>query len=661
MKQFILVLLLICNSITNADEGTKIKSKVIEAAVFKNRAMVTREAEIDLSIGKHKIIFSDLTTNIEDASVRVSANNDASIKILDVHVERRFTTEIQQTDAKDMQKQIDSLNRLMQDAYDQTDILNSKKEFVESLKAQSLTVYNQKILMNISSTKNWNEMLNFVDTNLNEIFTNLRKENLKKENLKNQITALANEINKNQGSKRQNYKEIIVNVETKEKGKVKLNPSYIVQNASWYPIYDSRVNSQSKNIEFYYYGMIQQSTGEDWTNINLTLSTAEPLSVKTLPELDRWFLNTNQLPIKTDNNQRMGAMNSQFQVSYDQNWGIPAGKGTITGYITDAATGDPLIGANILIEGTNIGSAADIDGKFYLANVPKGYKNMRVNYAGYQPMKIKIEVAEKYIANIDVPLNASPISVDEIIVTAEKFYEEKSTNAIKVISSDEIQPLPTRDKRPTYTNVYAKELSTVFDVPYKSNIPSDNSPHKVTIAIEDLPIKFEYTSIPKIQQSVYLKGKVTNNKTYPLLEGELNIFVDNDFINRTYLNTVVPTDTLEMDLGIDERINAERILVNRYQESTGLLSGGKRIIYEYEIKITNNRTTEEKILLFDQIPIAMNEDIKIELITPAIEEKDLRRDGKLEWKLNLKPGENKVIPIKFRVEFPNGVNVFGLE
>ena len=160
-------------------------------------------------------------------------------------VERRFTTEIQQTDAKDIQQQIDSLDRHLQEAYDQIDILNSKKEFVESLKAQSLTVYNQKMLMNISSTKNWNEMLNFVDNNLNEIFTKLREENRKRENLTNEITALTNEINKNQGSKRQNYKEIIVNVETKQSGKVKLNPSYIVQNASWYPIYDARVNSQS--------------------------------------------------------------------------------------------------------------------------------------------------------------------------------------------------------------------------------------------------------------------------------------------------------------------------------------------------------------------------------------------------------------------------------
>lgn len=125
--------------------------------------------------------------------------------------------------------------------------------------------------------------------------------------------------------------------------------------------------------------------------------------------------------------------------------------------------------------------------------------------------------------------------------------------------------------KPKYSNVYAKELSTIFEIPTKNSIPSDNTPHKLTIAMDDLPIEFEYTSIPKIVPKVYLKGKIVNNKNYPLLEGEINVFVDNDFINKTYLNTIVPNDTLELALGVDERIRAEKILINKFVESKGLL------------------------------------------------------------------------------------------
>jgi len=176
-----------------------------------------------------------------------------------------------------------------------------------------------------------------------------------------------------------------------------------------------------------------------------------------------------------------------------------------------------------------------------------------------------------------------------------------------------------------------------------------------------LPIEFSYTAIPKILPKVYLKGKVVNKNDYPLLEGEVNIFVDNDFVNRTYMNTIVANDTFEIALGIDESIKCEKILKNRFIESKGLFGGSRSVTYDYEIKLTNNRKTEEKISVFDQLPVAMNEKIKIELITPSKNEVKFNQDNELVWQFKLNPGETKIIPLKFIVEFPDNVNVFGLE
>ena len=194
-----------------------------------------------------------------------------------------------------------------------------------------------------------------------------------------------------------------------------------------------------------------------------------------------------------------------------------------------------------------------------------------------------------------------------------------------------------------------------------NTIPSDNSPHKVTIAMNTLPIEFSYTAIPKILPKVYLKGKVVNKNEYPLLEGELNIFVDNDFVNRTYMNTIVATDTFEIALGIDESILCEKKLKNRFLESKGLFGGSRSVTYDFEIKVTNNRKTEESISVLDQLPVAMNEKIKIELIVPSEKEVKFNQNNELIWQLKLNPGETKIIPLKFTVEFPNNVNVFGLE
>ena len=661
MKKVIFLSVVLTTVFVFAQEDIKVDSKVVAATVFKNRALVTREAELDLSNGMHKLTFSNLPSDLQNESVRVSATGNGIIKILDVKVEQRFSTEVQQENIKAMERQIDSLNQLMQLAFDEISVFESKKEFIEALKVQSSKSISEKMLLNISST-NLNDMLRYIDNNLSEIYKGLREQNRKRSFYEQQKNAIQTEVNESKGKVTKNYKEVIVTIETENSGKLKLYPSYLVQSAGWYPLYDARVMSEKKEVELSYFGMIQQSTGEDWEGIALTLSTAEPLSVKSLPELERWFVDTKPLPVRQNFTNYSPTKNLNYQITYDQNWGLPARTGAITGYIIDKATGEALVGANVILAGTNFGSASDINGKFYIANVPAKQYNLTASYIGYQKANLNLNVTEKNIANLTLPLEVEPLQVSEmqvggyeVTITGEKpLLERSSTNSMRIIDSEPIQEIK-------YTNVYAKELSTSFEIPTKSSIPSDNSQHKVTIAIKNLPVNYSYTTIPKIVPSVYLKGKIVNDNNYPLLEGVINVFVDNDFINRTHLNTIVSTDTLMLALGIDDRIQVKKTLINKFQESKGLLGGSKQITYEYEIQILNNRQTEETVLICDQIPIAMNEDIKVELIEPQKEKSDLGNENKLEWNVKLKPGEKMIIPIKYQVAFPNNLMIYGLE
>jgi uncharacterized protein (TIGR02231 family) len=123
----------------------------------------------------------------------------------------------------------------------------------------------------------------------------------------------------------------------------------------------------------------------------------------------------------------------------------------------------------------------------------------------------------------------------------------------------------------------------------------------------------------------------------------------------------VPTDTLELALGVDDNIQIEKKLLKRFVESKGLLGGSKRVTYDLEIRIKNNRSTDEELELKDQLPIAGNEKIKIELIKPAPEKKILNKNNELIWHLALKAGEIKIIPIQYYVEFPADLPVYGLE
>ncbi len=650
-KIFLLSLIFISGLNFSQEKFEKLDSKVIAATIFKDRALVTRQAEINLSPGKHTLSFSGLPTDLQNESVRVSAEGNGVIKILDVKVEQRFTSEIQQDNIKILEQKVDSLNQLKHIANDEISIYNSKKEFIESLKAQSTKFVNEKMLLHVNSVKEWNDMLNYVQSNLIEIYKGLREQNNRINSIEEEKNAVQEEINKSQGRKTKNYKEVIVTLDNNIYGRVKLYPSYLVQNAGWYPLYDARVISEAKQVELSYFGMIHQSTGEDWRDISLILSTAEPMSIKSLPELDRWFIDTKPLPVKQNNNLRWQT-NSKGEVSYEQNFGIPRGNGSVTGYIIDNSTGEPIIGANVVLAGTKIGSATDLNGKFLMQNVPVGNYGLNVSYIGYRSQNINLNVIEKNTANLTLPLEAQAVSGEAVTITAQASQQLSAINQQLSINKNE---------QVKYTNVYAKDLSTSFEIKIKSSIPSDNSQHKVTIAIENMPVVYSYTAIPKIAPAVYLKGKIANTNDYPFLGGEINIFIDNDFINRTFLNTIVPTDTLELALGVDDKIQIKKVLINKFQESKGFLSGSRQISYEYEIQITNNRQTEESIRLYDQIPIPMNEDIKVTLLEPNKEKEELNNAQKLEWNVKLKPGEKKIIPVKYRVEFPNKINVYGLE
>ena len=70
---------------------------------------------------------------------------------------------------------------------------------------------------------------------------------------------------------------------------------------------------------------------------------------------------------------------------------FPQGQsGKISGTVIDASTKEPLIGANVLIEGTNFGAATDVDGKFVILNISPGTYNISASMIGYTKVTEKL-------------------------------------------------------------------------------------------------------------------------------------------------------------------------------------------------------------------------------------------------------------------------------
>ncbi len=118
--------------------------------------------------------------------------------------------------------------------------------------------------------------------------------------------------------------------------------------------------------------------------------------------------------------------------------------GKLAGKIVDTDTGEPLIGANIIILNTSLGAACDIDGNYFILNISPGTYDVQVSFVGYSS---KIVKNVRVVGGITYELNEnlSPgIAMEEIVVTTEKFFEAKSTNTVKVVDSEAINRLPVR-------------------------------------------------------------------------------------------------------------------------------------------------------------------------------------------------------------------------
>ena len=110
---------------------------------------------------------------------------------------------------------------------------------------------------------------------------------------------------------------------------------------------------------------------------------------------------------------------------------------TLTGIITDKSSGDPLIGANVVISGSglNTGAATDFDGNYKVQNIPEGSYNIKVTYIGYSDFTGKIQITgDESTQSFDVQLSISAIQLQEYVVTASRGKREKITDAPAAIS-----------------------------------------------------------------------------------------------------------------------------------------------------------------------------------------------------------------------------------
>ncbi len=119
--------------------------------------------------------------------------------------------------------------------------------------------------------------------------------------------------------------------------------------------------------------------------------------------------------------------------------------GKIAGVVKDAATGDGLPHANVVVD-TKLGTTADEKGRFFILNVPAGTYTLKATYIGYADYTVEdVRVSADLTTNIAVELTSSDIQVEEVVIRAERpIIDKTATNAVRIVDAEDLEILPLR-------------------------------------------------------------------------------------------------------------------------------------------------------------------------------------------------------------------------
>ncbi len=283
MKKQVLLFILLFGSVPLFGQTDKpTDSKITEVTVFLNKAQVTREAKTRLDAGKTNLIVTGLTSQLDPQSIQVSGKGN--FIILGIGHQQNFLGE------SNVPKPLKVLKDSVVFLQKQVSLEQSQKEILN--KEEQMLVSNQKIggtNQNITVAE-LKAMADFYRGRLSDIVIARMKHDEKIKIMNERIVKLNLQINEQNELFRRNTSEILISVSAEAVTQAELRVSYVVANAGWNAVYDVRAINTKSPLQLSYKANVFQGTGEEWKNVKLKLSTANPNQSGLKPELNSWYL-----------------------------------------------------------------------------------------------------------------------------------------------------------------------------------------------------------------------------------------------------------------------------------------------------------------------------------------------------------------------------------
>jgi uncharacterized protein (TIGR02231 family) len=288
-KLILVALMLLIGKAVLAQVEKPVESRITNVTVFLSKAQVTREVKTRLEAGKTTLVLTGLTAQMDTESIQAAGTG--TFVILGISHRQNFLNELNVPRSLKVLK--DSLEYYQKQAsleQSQKEILNKEEQLLNS--NQRIGGNNQNIT--VAELKG---MADFYRARMSEIVASRMKHDEILKKLNARIIKVHQQISEQNELYSRNTGEILVSVSADAATQAVIEVNYVVHNAGWAPVYDLRAINTKSPITVAYKANVYQGTGEEWKNVKLKLSTANPNQSGLKPELYTWYLDFYTPPV----------------------------------------------------------------------------------------------------------------------------------------------------------------------------------------------------------------------------------------------------------------------------------------------------------------------------------------------------------------------------
>ncbi len=648
---------LICLSAKSQTDTIKTTSKITDVTVFLQGAEVKRDVNINAAKGRHILLIEGLPKSLDPD--RIQALRINGLEILSVNSQTRNPDNSKFKAAKDKQEnKIKTIEDAIRVKREKRAVLATQ----ETLLMANIDFQGENAGATVAQIR---EAADFYNERLTSLIDKRIAIDLEVRALVDELKLVYQELNKVNNASSIPETAVLITVQCEKQVSGSLKLQYFVSLAGWKPSYDFRVEDTDQPLSVVYNGDVYQSTGEDWTNVGLTLSSANPNISSTAPKLETWYVNRGEPQVYTPK---------------------AVGIGGVEGQISDIESGEPLPFVNVEIAQNNqmiAGASSDMDGRFLIKPLMAGSYQLTVSYLGYNPLTYSVYIQDKKMEYLDIQM-VPGIKLDEFEVVE---YEVPLIQKDGRYSGDAISPNASmsrnkekksgsnlRGAREQSEAVYvdgikvrgalgqtqAKPLMKVTptDIAYKIEvpftIPSDGRDHLISIKEESAKAGYVYKAVPKLDKDAFLIANLPDWSELNLLSGNTSIYYQGAYKGKAYLDTDLAVDTLEISLGRDQSIKIER-KANKEIDDKRFIGKNTKQTIGWDITVRNNKSNPIEIELYDQFPLSELESIEVERLDSGGAKLDDKK-GQLIWTLDIPAASSKKVSFSYSIKYPTSSN-----